>query len=478
MERRPILTLAGAALVTALSTSVPRAGEEPAGKAAATPDAAALSESLKNIRTLLKDDYTKAKSPSAKLALAKKQISLGVETSDNANARYALFLEGRDLALEAGDVETALLAIDEIARRYLDVNALDLKLEALDKAARSARTREACTVLSIMCMSVTETARDVGNFKVAEAASNLAASNARKSKKGNLAAWTTYLARDIAESAKEHARAWEAAELLRTNKSNPEAMLTLGRFRALVMGQWEQGLPLLQGSSDPVLKTIALQEMQQPAEASAQIELGEAWWAAAEKAEGLLKSRARSRAMYWYERSLATLQGLSRTQAEEKLSRCIREASDYKPGLVALLHEGRELKRKARVRIDPQVNFDWGFGPPEKGLPADRFSIRWTGHLRTPLPGKYTLTVDVDDGVRLWVDDELLIEHWALGPGRPLKASAYLTDRWHPLRIEYYEEHSPARIKLFWAREGGLGEELVPSYALFHDATAKREAAK
>jgi len=64
------------------------------------------------------------------------------------------------------------------------------------------------------------------------------------------------------------------------------------------------------------------------------------------------------------------------------------------------------------TRVDPGINFNWGSESPDSSVPADSFSVRWTGELEVPFTASWTFTVNCDDGVRLWVNDELLFDRW------------------------------------------------------------------
>ena len=66
----------------------------------------------------------------------------------------------------------------------------------------------------------------------------------------------------------------------------------------------------------------------------------------------------------------------------------------------------------ALVRDDVQVGFNWGNGSPAPGLiNADHFSARWTRNIEAT-PGKYRFTTTSDDGIRVWVDNVLIIDRW------------------------------------------------------------------
>ncbi len=97
-----------------------------------------------------------------------------------------------------------------------------------------------------------------------------------------------------------------------------------------------------------------------------------------------------------------------------------------------------------------RVDYAWGTGAPS-GLPRDLFSIRWTGWWNFEA-GKYTFFVFADDGVRLWLDGQLLIDHWHTGGEDYYGTATVSTAGLHHLRLEYFEEYGSATIRLHWRR--------------------------
>jgi hypothetical protein len=111
------------------------------------------------------------------------------------------------------------------------------------------------------------------------------------------------------------------------------------------------------------------------------------------------------------------------------------------------------------IRDDGWIDFNWGAGSPGAGIPGDRFSARWTRALPFA-EGLYRFTIHVDDGVRLWVDERLLIDDWRGGAKRELVTDYVLAGTGpHALQLEYYEDIGLARVHLNWSRIGD------PSYA-------------
>jgi RNase P/RNase MRP subunit p29 len=108
------------------------------------------------------------------------------------------------------------------------------------------------------------------------------------------------------------------------------------------------------------------------------------------------------------------------------------------------------------IRNDKGIDFTWGEGAPAPGLPADNFGVRWTRQLHYPA-GNHRFTVEVDDGVRVWVDGILIINQWHDGIGSH-SGDIYLADGTHTVRMEMYEHTGGAMARLWWARQEGFPE--------------------
>ena len=104
----------------------------------------------------------------------------------------------------------------------------------------------------------------------------------------------------------------------------------------------------------------------------------------------------------------------------------------------------------ALVRNDAQIDFNWGSGSPAPGVvTADSFSAHWTRLLDLPA-GSYRFTLTVDDGVRLWVNNHLLIDTWRVQSPRTYTADIYLPGGEIPIELEYYENDGGAVVQLAW----------------------------
>jgi len=125
-------------------------------------------------------------------------------------------------------------------------------------------------------------------------------------------------------------------------------------------------------------------------------------------------------------------------------------------GLAAAYFDDPAFGGRLLGRIDPTIDFDWGLGAPWPAIQNDSFSVRWSGYvLLPPMDGMYTFYVFADEGVRLWVDDEILIDEWGTRPGTEYSAAVDLEgDRAYSIGMEYYELTEDAVVSLSWEVPG------------------------
>lgn len=121
-------------------------------------------------------------------------------------------------------------------------------------------------------------------------------------------------------------------------------------------------------------------------------------------------------------------------------------------GLKAEYFNNVELKGKPVLsRIDETVDFDWGEGSPDPEIQKDRFSARWTGTFTPPKTGKYRIGTTADDGSRLFLDNELIIDDWHdHAPQTHFKDVNLIANRPYSIKMEYYENLYQASAKLVW----------------------------
>src|SRR5439155_5029168 len=103
------------------------------------------------------------------------------------------------------------------------------------------------------------------------------------------------------------------------NANDAEASYQLGRYRCLVSGNWERGLPLLARGNNATGKALAEKQLADPKDPSARARLGDDCTRLAEAEKGQVKRNLQRRAMHWYRLALPKLQGLTRVRVENEL---------------------------------------------------------------------------------------------------------------------------------------------------------------
>lgn len=98
------------------------------------------------------------------------------------------------------------------------------------------------------------------------------------------------------------------------------------------------------------------------------------------------------------------------------------------------------------------LDFDWGTNAPLNGITADYFSARWTSEMHF-VGGKYRFTATTDDGMRIYLDDALILDRWHLNPIRTYVVDLDVAAGTHKIRVEYYEYKGVAVAKVRWAQQ-------------------------
>ncbi len=142
--------------------------------------------------------------------------------------------------------------------------------------------------------------------------------------------------------------------------------------------------------------------------------------------------------------------------------------SKLKNGLAGVYYKGKNFDKEMLARVDKEINFEWK-NSPHKSLPKDQFSIRWIGKIKIPKAGKYTLSVKVDDGAKIWIGKEMkqIITVWSEYNYAAHTKKVYLEEGLHDVKIEYYENNKNATMKLFWDSDD-TKKRVVPEENLFH----------
>ncbi len=97
------------------------------------------------------------------------------------------------------------------------------------------------------------------------------------------------------------------------------------------------------------------------------------------------------------------------------------------------------------------IAWDWGYGSPNAAIPNDHFSARWRRAILAG-PGTYRFQVTSDDGVRLYIDNMLVIDEWHERRTATSVIDVPLTAGQHLVVLEYFEQTGLASLALSWVR--------------------------
>jgi murein DD-endopeptidase MepM/ murein hydrolase activator NlpD len=103
------------------------------------------------------------------------------------------------------------------------------------------------------------------------------------------------------------------------------------------------------------------------------------------------------------------------------------------------------------VGEESEIDYDWGGGGPDPSFPVDHFSIRWS-KTETFAAGNYRFTATGDDGVRLYIDGQLVIDRWIDQAATTVTADVNLAAGEHTIVYEYYENGGGAVVALSYQR--------------------------
>jgi len=138
-------------------------------------------------------------------------------------------------------------------------------------------------------------------------------------------------------------------------------------------------------------------------------------------------------------------------------------------GLKATYFNNADLTNEVLTRTDATVDFDWGTGSPASGIGENTFSARWEGFIEVPRSGGYNFYTNSDDGVRLWVNNRLMVDNWTdHSPTEDIGMIVLEAGQQYQIKMEYYENAGGALAQLSWSGPGVL-KEIIPTGNLFSD---------
>jgi beta-glucosidase len=123
------------------------------------------------------------------------------------------------------------------------------------------------------------------------------------------------------------------------------------------------------------------------------------------------------------------------------------------PGLSAAYFNNITLQGTPVLsRVDAAINFQWTlFSPDPAKINYDFFSARWTGKIQSPVTGNVDIGIDGNDGYRLFINDQLIIDNWQKQSYATKLANFHFEkEKAYDIRVEYFEPAGNARFHLIW----------------------------
>lgn len=137
-------------------------------------------------------------------------------------------------------------------------------------------------------------------------------------------------------------------------------------------------------------------------------------------------------------------------------------------GLIGQYYNHLNFRGNFLTRVDLNLDFNWDQGSPSPLIAPDTFSVRWTGFVVPAYSENYTFYTNSDDGVRVWVNNKLVINRW-VDQAPTEVASTPITlkaGQKYPIKVEYFENQGGAVVQLIWSSHS-QAKEIVPQTSLF-----------
>ena len=96
----------------------------------------------------------------------------------------------------------------------------------------------------------------------------------------------------------------------------------------------------------------------------------------------------------------------------------------------------------------------------ELAMRLDHYAILYEGLIEVPTTGIYTFYIRSDDGSKLFIDNELVVNNDGSHSARTKKGYIALEKGKHPIRLEYFEDFLGEELRLFYQKHGEERQEV------------------
>ncbi|MCA9882868.1 MAG: DUF1593 domain-containing protein [Anaerolineae bacterium] len=146
-------------------------------------------------------------------------------------------------------------------------------------------------------------------------------------------------------------------------------------------------------------------------------------------------------------------------------------------GITAQYFSGMQFDELVTTQIDPNIDFIWGEESPIPSMPPDIFSVRWSGWIVPEASENYTFYTIADDGVRLYINGQLIIDDWEGGAPRESRGTISLqAGQPYSIIVEYFENIRGAELRLEWSSPSVIREIIGPEHFFLPNTEATSES--
>jgi hypothetical protein len=141
-------------------------------------------------------------------------------------------------------------------------------------------------------------------------------------------------------------------------------------------------------------------------------------------------------------------------------------------GLRGAYFDNADFTALRYFRLNPTINFNWAAGSPDPALGVDTFSVRWSGRIEPLYSESYTFFVTHNDGTRLWVNGQQIINNWT-NRTTSVTSSGTITlagGARYDIRLDYFDNTGAAEVRLEW-QSTSQAREVIPASQLYSTET-------
>jgi hypothetical protein len=283
------------------------------------PDAASLTAADKIISELYAAKLRNT-SLQARWALGRQMLDEGRQMKNDPAGKYALLNRAWLLAADAGDIPTALGAVDALTEAYA-VDGLGMSVESLRRLAPKMNTPDGHIQIAQRGMIAIDSLMQAGRYEEVAAVLPMVQNEAALS--GDLPTKSQAVAKlgSAKRVVAEYQNLRPQFDALAKNPSNPQANAAVGKFYFANKGDGASAIPFLaRGPNGDTWKDAAAKDLANPQTPGQQADVAEAWWNVAAEQKDQLKARALARAAMWYRQAEPGLKGLAKVVAQKRIA--------------------------------------------------------------------------------------------------------------------------------------------------------------